>query len=51
VILSTHEVKEAEALFDRAVILRDGDVLLDERAETLRARGTSVVEAYRNNMQ
>jgi ABC-2 type transport system ATP-binding protein len=51
VILSTHEVKEAEALFDRAVILRDGDVLLDERAETLRAQGTSVVEAYRNNMQ
>ena len=51
VILSTHEVKEAEALFDRAVILRDGEVLLDARAEALRAQGTSVVDAYRSNMQ
>ena len=51
VILSTHEVKEAESLFDRAVILRDGEVLLDAQAEALRAKGSSVVDAYRSNMQ
>lgn len=51
VIMSTHEVKEAESLFDRAVILRDGEVLLDAQAEALRAKGSSVVDAYRSNMQ
>ena len=51
VILSTHEVKDAEHLFDRVLILREGEVLLDERAESLRAAGSSVVETYRNNMQ
>ncbi|MCP4036309.1 MAG: ABC transporter ATP-binding protein [bacterium] len=50
VILSTHEVKDAEALFNRVVILREGEVLLDARAEDLRATGRSVVETYRSNM-
>lgn len=51
VIMSTHEVKDAEALFDRIVILREGKVLLDERAENLRSAGSSVVETYRSNMR
>jgi ABC-2 type transport system ATP-binding protein len=51
VMLSTHEVKDAEPLFDRVLILREGDVLLDERAERLRASGTSVVDTYRNHMR
>ncbi len=51
VILSTHEVKDAEPLFDRVVILREGEVLLDQRAESLHAAGSSVVETYRNNMR
>jgi ABC-2 type transport system ATP-binding protein len=50
-VLSTHEVKDAEPLFDRVVILREGKVLLDERAESIRAAGSSVVETYRSNMQ
>jgi ABC-2 type transport system ATP-binding protein len=51
VIMSTHEVKDAEPLFDRIVILRDGEVLLDASAEKLRAAGSSVVETYRSHMQ
>ena len=48
VILSTHEIKDAEALFDRVVFLREGEIILDERADALRSRGESVVEAYRS---
>lgn len=51
VILSTHEVKDAESLFDRVVILREGEVLLDARAEALRASGSSVVDSYREHMR
>lgn len=51
VVLSTHEVKDAESLFDRVVILREGEVVLDANAEALRASGTSVVETYRSSMQ
>ncbi len=51
VIMSTHEVKDAEPLFDRIVILREGNVLLDTSADDLRAAGSSVVETYRSNMQ
>jgi ABC-2 type transport system ATP-binding protein len=51
VIMSTHEVKDAEELFDRVVILREGEVLLDARAEDLRAAGGSIVETYRSNMR
>ncbi|MCP4039901.1 MAG: ATP-binding cassette domain-containing protein [bacterium] len=51
VILSTHEVKDAEPLFDRIVILREGEALLDERVATLRERGTSVVDTYRSHLR
>lgn len=47
ILLSTHEVAEAEGLFDRVLYLRDGEVALDTPAETLRERGTSVVRTYR----
>jgi len=51
VVLSTHEVKDAEPLFDRVVILRDGEVRLDESTASLAARGTTVVECYRGFMR
>lgn len=46
-VLSTHEVAEAEGLFERAVYLREGQVVLDVLAETLREQGRSVVEAFK----
>ncbi|RIH84363.1 Aliphatic sulfonates import ATP-binding protein SsuB [Calidithermus terrae] len=45
-VLSTHEVAEAEGIFDRAVFLKDGRVVLDAGAEELRARGKSVRETF-----
>jgi len=48
VVLSTHEVKDAEPLFDRVVILREGRVLLDETTRQLQGNGTSVLDAYRS---
>ena len=47
VLLSTHEVGEAEGIFDRAVFLREGEVVLDAEVEELRARGKSVVETFK----
>jgi len=47
ILLSTHEVAEAEGLFDRAVYLREGRLALDARAETLREQGKSVVQAFK----
>jgi len=47
ILLSTHEVAEAEGLFERAIYLRDGRLALDEQAEELRARGKSVVETFK----
>ncbi len=47
VILSTHEVGEAEGLFDRAVFLKEGRVVLDAPVEDLRRRGKSVVETFK----
>jgi ABC-2 type transport system ATP-binding protein len=47
VLLSTHEVAEAEGLFERVVYLREGRIALDATAETLRERGKSVVQTYR----
>lgn len=45
-VLSTHEVAEAEGIFDRAVFLKEGRVVLDASAEELRARGRSVRETF-----
>jgi ABC-2 type transport system ATP-binding protein len=47
VLLSTHEVAEAEGLFDRVLFLREGRIALDTRAEALREEGRSVVAAFR----
>lgn len=51
VILSTHEIKDAEQLFDRVVLMQEGEVLLDESAEALRSRGQGIVETYRSLMR
>ncbi len=47
VVLSTHEVGEAEGIFDRAVFLKAGTVALDAAVEDLRAQGRSVVETFK----
>jgi len=47
IVLSTHEVAEAEGLFERVLFLREGRVALDARAEALREKGRSVVETFR----
>jgi len=47
ILLSTHEVAEAEGLFERVLLLREGRLALDARAETLRESGKSVVAAFR----
>ena len=47
ILLSTHEVAEAEGLFERAVYLREGRLALDARTEALRERGKSVVQTFK----
>jgi len=47
ILLSTHEVAEAEGLFERAIYLRDGRLALDARTETLREQGKSVVQTFK----
>jgi len=47
ILLSTHEVAEAEGLFERAVYLRDGRLALDARTEALREQGKSVVQTFK----
>ena len=47
VIISTHEVKEAEPIFDHVVFLREGRNVLEGDAETLRAEtGHSMEELF-----
>lgn len=46
-VLSTHEVAEAEGIFDRAVFMKEGRVVLSASAEELRERGQSVAQAFR----
>lgn len=48
VLLATHEIAEAETLFDQVVFLRGGRIGLSGRAEDLRAqRGLSIVDIFR----
>jgi len=47
ILLSTHEVAEAEGLFERAIYLRDGRLALDTRTEDLREQGKSVVQTFK----
>lgn len=46
-VLSTHEVAEAEGIFDHAVFMKAGRVVLNASAEELRERGQSVAQAFR----
>lgn len=46
VVLSTHEVAEAEGIFDRVVLLKAGRLALDAGAEDLRMQGKSVKDAF-----
>jgi ABC-2 type transport system ATP-binding protein len=45
-VLSTHEVAEAEGIFERVVLLKEGKLVLDALAEDLRAQGKSVKDAF-----
>ncbi len=47
ILLSTHEVAEAEGLFERAIYLREGRLALDARTEALRQQGKSVVQTFK----
>ena len=47
VLLSTHEVSEAERLFDRTLFLKDGRLALDSSPEALRAEGRTLVQAFK----
>jgi len=42
IVLSSHLIEEVERLFERVIILDAGRVLVDEEAEALRSRGTTV---------
>ena len=46
IVISTHEVAEAEGIFDRAVFLKEGRLVLDAMAEDLRSQGKSVKDAF-----
>lgn len=45
-VLSTHEVSEAEGIFDRVLLLKEGRLALDAQAEELRAKGQSVKDVF-----
>ncbi|HHW12025.1 MAG TPA: ABC transporter ATP-binding protein [Firmicutes bacterium] len=47
IVISTHEVKEAEPIFDHVVFLREGRIALEGEAETLREEtGRSMEELF-----
>ena len=48
VLISTHEVYEAESLFDRVVMIQDGQVVLTGEADTLRQQYGSINSIQRN---
>ncbi len=45
-VLSTHEVSEAEGIFERVLLLKEGRLAMDAKAEDLRSRGQSVKDAF-----
>ncbi len=45
-VLSTHEVSEAEGIFERVLLLKEGRLAMDARAEDLRLKGQSVKDAF-----
>ena len=48
VLISTHEVHETEALFDRIAVLHEGRVALEGEADTLRRQYGSIESILRN---
>jgi ABC-2 type transport system ATP-binding protein len=42
IIISTHLIEEQSALFERVLIINEGELLLDEELDALRSRGASV---------
>lgn len=49
-LISTHEVDECEQLFDRVVFLRDGEVILEDDPDDLRAREGKSLEGMMGEM-
>lgn len=47
VLISTHEIAETESLFDRAIFMDRGTVVLEGEAERLRAERGSLQQVYR----
>ena len=37
-LISTHEITDTESVFDRIVIIREGQTVMNEEADALRAR-------------
>jgi ABC-2 type transport system ATP-binding protein len=49
-LISTHEVDECEPLLDRAAFLREGQVIIDENCDDLRAREGKSLESLMGEM-
>jgi len=47
ILISTHEIHEAESLFDHVVFLNKGELVLEGNAETLRQERGSIESIYR----
>jgi ABC-2 type transport system ATP-binding protein len=48
VLLSTHLISDVESILDRAIFIKEGEVILSEEAETVRAReGKSIDQLFR----
>ncbi|WP_018131392.1 ABC transporter ATP-binding protein [Effusibacillus pohliae] len=47
IVISTHEIHEAESLFDHVVIIDQGRVVLADEAEKLRSQQASIESIYR----
>jgi ABC-2 type transport system ATP-binding protein len=48
VLFSTHLISDVESILDHAVFLKEGEVILSEEAETVRAReGKSIDQLFR----
>jgi ABC-type multidrug transport system ATPase subunit len=45
-LISTHEIEAAQNLFESVIILKDGNVVLREKTETMRESGKDIVEIF-----
>lgn len=48
VLISTHEISEAESLFDHAIFLREGEVLLSGNVDVLRGKYGSMHQTFQS---